>query len=136
MVIGLKPLNADRQIIKIMKKLILKSEIKKMGLTEKEMLWADEMQDVELSRLYFRYPYVGPIACIPTMYRKAVIYFAKEYIKSTGEEQTSLSRTSGYVANKFGTYPGAITRILKGLSSEGQHFIVSDNFGLDCITLR
>lgn len=119
-----------------MKKLILKSEIKKMGLTEKEMLWADEMQDVEFSRLYFKYPYSGPVACIPSMYRKAVIYFAKEYIKSTGGEQASLFHTSDYVANKFGTYPGAITRTLKGISTGGQHFIVSDTFGLDCITLR
>lgn len=123
-----------------MKKIITKADIKKMGFTEKEQQWfvdiADEInknrENNDSARLYFAYPYTGPIECFPSMYNKAVLYYAKQYIiENGGYHQTSLRKIAWYIANKFFTYPDAIIRILKGLAYNNSNIYVTDTFGLD-----
>lgn len=119
-----------------MKKQVLKSDIRKMGLTSEELRYSCQLQDSELSRIYFKYTYSGPADCIPSMYAKAVVYFAKEYIQKNGFNQASFTGTASYVAEKFDANIDAIERTLKGIAISHKCFIISLYAGLDTITIK
>lgn len=124
-------------------KRIYKKDIKAMKLTKDELWWAEDTFDdinkngINNSLRYYLRTDRYDIEDKTSMLKKALKYFAKEYLKKIkAYDQCSFWKMSCYVANTLCVSPCELQRWYRGMSLEDKSIYIAETFGLDTFGIK